>query len=220
MISILLPIYNGIEFIDESVQSVINQTYTEWELLIGINGHFQNSEVYLKAKKFQDIDNRIKVYDFYNIKGKVDTLYELIKYSKYNWISLIDVDDIWLKNKLKKQIKYMDEYDIIGTNTHYFGELDNVPKIPYYDISKINFINCNPIINSSVLLKKELCSWDKTYESVEDYELWLRLKKQEKKFYNLPDILVRHRIHKESCFNSQSQNIQERKIIDLRNIYL
>ena len=47
MISILLPIYNGIEFIDESVQSVINQTYTEWELLIGINGHFKNSELYL-----------------------------------------------------------------------------------------------------------------------------------------------------------------------------
>ena len=46
MISILIPIYNGIEYIDESVSSVLKQTYNEWELLIGINGHPPNSDVY------------------------------------------------------------------------------------------------------------------------------------------------------------------------------
>ena len=204
MISILLPIYNGIEFIDESVNSVINQTYTEWELLIGINGHPQNSDVYKKALSFKNdeslarIHDKIKVYDFYNIKSKVDTLHELIKYAKYNWIALIDVDDIWLKNKLKKQSEYMNEYDVIGTYTHYFGDSNGIPLLPLYDISKINFINSNPIINSSVLLKKELCNWNKYYEGIEDYELWLKLRKLNKKFYNLPDILVIHRIHKTS----------------------
>ena len=48
--------------------------------------------------------NEIKVYDFYNLKGKVDTLHELLKYSSFDIIALIDVDDIWLKNKLNKQI--------------------------------------------------------------------------------------------------------------------
>ena len=52
MISILIPIYNGIEFIDESVNSVINQFFTDWELLIGINGYPKNSEVYKIAKKY------------------------------------------------------------------------------------------------------------------------------------------------------------------------
>ena len=52
MISVLIPIYNGIEFIDESVQSVINQTYCDWELLIGINGHCENSSIYQKAKHY------------------------------------------------------------------------------------------------------------------------------------------------------------------------
>ena len=50
MISILIPIYNGVEFIEESVSSVLNQTYDQWELLIGINGHPQNSDVYKIAK--------------------------------------------------------------------------------------------------------------------------------------------------------------------------
>ena len=50
MISILMPIYNGIEFIDESVSSIMQQTYTEWELIIGVNGHPPNSEVFQKAK--------------------------------------------------------------------------------------------------------------------------------------------------------------------------
>lgn len=53
MISILMPIYNGVEFIDESVGSIISQTYTDWELLIGINGHPANSDVYQIAKNMK-----------------------------------------------------------------------------------------------------------------------------------------------------------------------
>ena len=46
MISILMPIYNGIEFIEESVSSILQQTYANWELIIGINGHPENSSIY------------------------------------------------------------------------------------------------------------------------------------------------------------------------------
>ena len=69
MISILMPIYNGVEFIDESVSSILSQTYTDWELLIGINGHPENSEVYQIAKKYESQDKRISVYDFPHLKG-------------------------------------------------------------------------------------------------------------------------------------------------------
>jgi glycosyltransferase involved in cell wall biosynthesis len=218
MITILLPIYNGIEYIEESVTSVLNQTFQEWELLIGVNGHPPVSEVFQTAKQYEKKDNlkRIRAFNLYHIKGKVDTLHELLKHAKYDLVALIDVDDIWLKNKLEKQIKYINEYDVIGTHTHYFGEADGVPLIPFYDISKINFINANPIINSSVLLKKKLCCWDKKYEGVEDYELWLRLRKQNNKFYNLPDILTRHRIHKTSQFNTQNH---DEKLKSLMTIY-
>ena len=70
MISILIPIYNGIEFIEESVSSILRQNYDQWELLIGINGHPQNSEVYKIAKEYEKKSGKIRVFDFYEIKGK------------------------------------------------------------------------------------------------------------------------------------------------------
>jgi len=207
MISILIPIYNGIEFINESVSSVIRQTYGDWELLIGINGHPENSEVFKVAKMYENNEPRIKVYDFYNIKGKSNTLNELIKYCKYDNVALLDVDDIWHNKKLEFQSKFLDKYDVIGSNCVWFGDIENiVPKIPVNDFSSFNFAQVNPVINSSSITKKNLCFWKSEFDSVEDYDLWIRLRKLNKKFYNCPEILVKHRIHKSSAFNSKGNN--------------
>ena len=75
-----MPIYNGIEFIEESVSSVLRQTYENWELIIGVNGHPQDSYVYKIAKEYENKSNKLKVFDFYNIQGKSNTLNEMIKY--------------------------------------------------------------------------------------------------------------------------------------------
>ena len=205
MISILIPIYNGIEFINDSVQSVILQSYGEWELLIGINGHPVNSEIYQIAKNYETQDNRIKVFDFYNIKGKSNSLNELIKYCKYDFVAILDVDDIWHKNKLEIQSKFISHYDVVGSNCVWFGDREGViPKIPIYDISNFNFSLVNPIINSSSIIRKELCYWNEN--GIEDYDLWLRLWKQKRCFFNCPEILVKHRIHNMSAFNSKGNN--------------
>ena len=203
-ITILMPIYNGIEFIEESVESIIKQTYTEWELIIGINGHPPNSEVYKKAKEYES--DKIKVYDLIDIKGKSNSLNEMLKYSNFNWISLLDVDDIWLPKKLESQIPFMDSYDIIGTQCRYFGDITGSPSIPLKDITTLDFYKVNPIINSACLVKKELCYWNDIFNGVEDYDMWLRLWKQKCKFYNVETIQVMHRIHQESAFNNSNNN--------------
>ena len=59
----------------------------------------------------------------------------------YNWISLIDVDDKWLVNKLESQIPYMKKYDIIGTNCQYFGDRTGQPAIPLGDLKNHNFLH-------------------------------------------------------------------------------
>lgn len=212
MISILIPIYNGIEFIDESVSSVIQQTFKEWELIIGINGHPKNSDVFLRAKKYEEKDERIKVIDFYTIRGKSNTLNEMINYCNYQWISLLDVDDKWFPTKLESQLPYMNTYDVVGTNCKYFGDLNLVPNIPHGDLKNINFLKVNPIINSSCLLKKELCHWDDDSYELEDYDLWLRLWKQNKNFYNVYEIQVLHRIHNDSAFNAKGNNLNVNKL--------
>ena len=203
-----MPIYNGIEFIDQSVMSIINQTYKNWELLIGINGHLKDSEVYMKAKKYETISTKIKVIDFHNIKGKSKTLNEMLKYCnpKYSHVALLDVDDMWHIDKLRQQCQYLDKFDVVGTQCIYFGDINGIsPSIPLGIITHFDFKSVNPIINSSVVLRKELCYWDDEsgIDGVEDYDLWLRLKRDGKHFFNIKDIYVYHRIHNTSSFNSK-----------------
>ena len=201
MISILMPVFNGIEFIDQSVQSVLTQTYQNWELIIGVNGHNHNSNVFKIAQAYEN--NKIIVLDLYTITGKSAALNEMLKYAKYNYIALLDVDDIWNNKKLEIQSHYMNKYDVIGSQCIWFGEKPGViPKIPIGDISKFDFTIVNPIINSSALIKKNLCYWKNS--NVEDYELWLHLNKLKKKFYNCNEILVLHRIHSNSYFNNNN----------------
>jgi len=211
MISILLPIYNGIEFINESVSTVIYQTYKDWELIIGINGHPKESEIYKIAKEYETKDSRIKVLDLYTIKGKSNSLNEMIKHCQYDWISLIDVDDKWLPKKLESQISYMDNYDIIGTYCKYFGDRNDQPSIPGGDLKNHNFTNVNPIINSSCLIRKPLAIWEEN--GIEDYDLWLKLWKQGKRFYNVESIQVMHRIHQDSAFNAKGNHLKVDNLI-------
>jgi hypothetical protein len=81
----------------------------------------------------------------------------------------------------------------------------------------ITFKNYNPILNSSVVIKKELCFWKNNFFGIEDYELWLRLKKEEKRFYNCNEILIKHRIYPNSFFNSKGNSDEEnlKKLLDL-----
>jgi glycosyltransferase involved in cell wall biosynthesis len=216
MISILMPIYNGIEFINESVSSILSQSYDKWELLIGINGHPENSDVYSLAKKYENQSDKIRVFDFYKIKGKSNTLNEMIQYCNYEYIALLDVDDIWHNEKLQVQSQMFGHYDVIGSNCIWFRDSPGViPNIPVEDISNFDFKLVNPIINSSVVIRKELCYWNEN--GVEDYDLWLRLRKAKCKFYNCKAILVKHRIHINSAFNSKGKN--HNKVKDLLKNY-
>jgi glycosyltransferase involved in cell wall biosynthesis len=201
-----MPIYNGIEYINDSVPSIIGQTYDKWELIIGINGHDRNSDIYKIAKIWENKDSRIKVYDMFDVKGKSNALNRMLHYCSYDWVSLLDVDDIWLKDKLQSQTQYMENYDVIGTHCRYFGDLNISPSIPLGNISCINFFKVNPIINSSCLLKKSLCYWNSKWDGIEDYDLWIRLWKNGHKFFNVESIQILHRIHNDSAFNSNGNS--------------
>lgn len=212
-----MPIYNGIEFIEESVSSILEQKYDAWELIIGINGHKVDSQVYQVAKEYEKRNSKIVVLDFFDIKGKANTLNKMLHFCKYNYIALLDVDDIWNPEKLQIQSQLLDKYDVIGSRCVWFGDRPGIiPQIPVGDISDFDFTLVNPIINSSSVIKKNLCYWRKEWDGIEDYDFWLRLRKQECKFYNFEQILVKHRIHQASAFNSKGNHT---KVSDLLAIF-
>lgn len=200
MISILIPIYNGIEFFEECLKSILNQTYDDWEIIIGINGFPPNSDIEILAKEIvykYNSDNKYKIFvNYYDTKGKANTLNKMVKDSNYNFIAILDVDDYWLPTKLEEQIHYLNYYDVIGTDCSYFGDYNGSPDIPMGDLTNFNFFIVNPIICSSVIIKKELAKWNNIF-GVEDYDLWLKL------FCNKK--LCMYRVHKKNFYNSTSQ---------------
>jgi len=214
LVTVLIPLYNGIEFLPISLGSVCQQTFKDWRVLIGINGHEPNSGVCQKARtlakalieKYKLSSHKIQVIDLpQTIKGKPAALNSLVTSTKSQWVSILDVDDFWMPNKLESQAPFMETHDVIGSVCHYFGDMSGIPQIPIGDFSDADFIQGNPIINSSVLMKTHLAKY-KEDEILEDYELWLHLRYKETniQFFNVSEILVGHRIHKQSAFNNMN----------------
>ena len=218
-VSILIPIYNGVEFFKECIESVKLQDFQDFQIIIGVNGHPPISDTYKSVlnqtrETFIDYAKKIDILilDLHWIAGKSNALNRMIKHATHDWISLLDVDDFWMPTKLSQQIKYTENYDVIGTNCRYFGDINGAPKLPMGDLEHFNFFDYNPIINSSCLIKKELAVWDSTIDGVEDYDLWLKLKKQNKKFFNVQNAITMHRIHNSSAFNSKGNNLMANDI--------
>jgi len=213
MISILMPIYNGFEFIKDSVVSVLNQSHQDWELIIGINGHPENSAIFQCAKELETISHNIHVYDLYETHGKANALNAMLQYCTYNHVAILDVDDVWTTDKLEKQLPFLEYYDVVGSQCIYFGDINgHIPGTPVGDLADVDFTIGNPVINSSAIIKKELCYWNEN--GIEDYDLWLRLRKQNKTFYNYSGVLVNHRIHRTSAFNSKGHGDKIVQILD------
>lgn len=213
MISILLATHNGEKYLNQSIKSIIDQTFIDFEILIGLNGTTDNSKQI--AESFND--SRIKIFE-YSIPSKSKTINKLLKESKYEWISLQDDDDIWIKDKLENQIKYIKDNDVIGTFINYINEHGNIigsPNLSITDetIKSLSLGGINQIANTSAIFKKsialEINGWREDIDGIEDYDFWLRLMRSGKKFTNIPKYLVLHRVHTKSNFNTKTYDINQ-----------
>lgn len=191
------------EFLDDSIGSIIAQTHNKWELLVGINGHAKGSAkpIVDKIKSFND--KRIKVF-IIKQQGKVKTLNALANRARYSHICIMDVDDKWSPNKLAEQIKVVDKYDVIGSDVEYFGDRDGSPGLFLGKLSSQMFSFQNPVVNSSVMIHRQDALWDEKWEGLDDYCLWIKLLNKGRKFFNVPQVLTYHRIHNDSYFNNKN----------------
>lgn len=212
MVTILLATYNGEKFIKKSIESILNQTFKDFELLIGFNGTTDNSKEIVN--KFND--GRIRIFDYGDEKGKSKTLNKLLLESKYGWIAIQDDDDIWVTTKLEKQLNYINNYDVIGTFINYIDSNDIIIGSPLLstqdeDIKKNSFLGVNQIANTSAIFKKsdslEIDGWREDLDGIEDYDFWLRLMRNNKTFFNIPENLLLHRLHSNSNFNTKQYDL-------------
>ena len=107
LVSVITPAFNSGRFIAETINSVLSQTYQNWELIIVDDG--STDETVRIVKSFQEKDNRIKLFENESNKGSAFSRNLALRNAKGKWIAFLDSDDIWHPEKLEKQIKFMTE---------------------------------------------------------------------------------------------------------------
>jgi glycosyltransferase involved in cell wall biosynthesis len=200
LVSVVMPTFKQQNFIKKSIQSVIMQTYKNWELIIIDNNKDNNTSKIVKSFKL----NNIKIFKIKN-NGCIAKSRNLgIKKSKGDWVAFLDSDDYWCHQKLELSIKYANllKADLIYHSLYSYNNRTNKKKVledKNINIKKpiLNSLlkNGNLIANSSVLVKKkileqiDLISEDNSKITWEDFDTWLRIAKVTDKFVQVPKTL-------------------------------
>ncbi len=203
MISIIMAAYNAEKTIKQAIDSVIAQTFQNWELIIVNDCSVDSTGEILK--KFSLIDNRIKVIDNQKNSGASLSRKTALDNAGGEWIAILDSDDLWERDKLRRQLYVAHKMDakLVFTGSAFIDENDemmdwqlHVPKtIKYRSLLKQNLIS-----NSSVLVKRDL--YEKYYavgdNMHEDFAIWLQILKTGIIAYGIDKPLLIYRISRKS----------------------
>lgn len=214
LISIITPVYNAEKFISKTIESVINQTYTNWELILIDDCSTDDS--YKIIKQYIEKDQRIKYIKLYKNSGPCIARNTGIKLSMGRYISFLDSDDLWYPEKLEKQFEFMTSnnyrftctgYKMMSEEGNLIGKSIDVPyKIDYKKLLNANTIPCLTVMLDSKYIKKE----DIVFENIkhEDYVLWLSILKKGYFVYGLNDKLAMYRKTSNSVSSNKIKSAQ------------
>ena len=205
-VSIIVPMYNAEKFIRKTIESVLSQTYENWEMLIMNDVSTDNSLAVVNeyAKK----DDRIMVVNTEKNMGVVKGRNHLIDLANGKYIAFLDADDYWHSQKLEKQIQFMKEknagiscteYTRVKENGEKINEVVIKSEISYTDMLKNNYLGCLTVMYDVEKVGKR---YFKELEKNEDYVLWLEIVKDVKTIFGLKENLAYYRV----LDNSRSSN--------------
>jgi len=203
LVSIIMPSYNTAKFIKETVDSVLQQTYQNWELIIVDDCSSDNTDEIVATF----VDSRIKYIKNEKNSGAAISRNKALKEAKGKWIAFLDSDDIWLSDKLEKQINFMEKnnynfsytiYEEIDENSKQLGVTVSGPK----KITKMGMYNyCWPgcltvMYNADVIGLIQIEDLKKN----NDYAMWLKVI-QNANCYLLDEVLAKYRKRQGSISN-------------------
>lgn len=195
LVSIIIPIHNQVDFLKKAIESVLNQIYQNFEVIIVNDGSTDQT----REMVFSFKDERV-IYLWQENKGAALARNTGIEKAKGKYIAFLDADDLWLPEKLQKQVEFMEknpEIGLLGTACVQVNEKGEKIKEKIFPtenkILQKDLIKYNPFIQSSVMVKKEVFDkaqgYDEEFLESEDYDLWLRIAKRHK-ITNLSEPLV------------------------------
>lgn len=211
-VSVIIPVYNGSQYLVEAVQSVLAQTYQDYEVIVADDGSAADSPRDV-LKQFGD---KIKLLEFPH-RGICATRNEAIQNSHGELIALLDSDDVWLPSKLELQVAYLDEHPEYALVYSYSTNFTNESKDEVALVKKVDFegdifvdlFTKNSFANSTIIMRRsvfdEVGGYDESLRAMEDYELNLRIARKYK-IGRVPESLLRRRIHPGSFYTSGYDN--------------
>lgn len=206
-VSVILPVYNAAAYLKEAIDSVLAQTFTDFELIIINDGSTDGSEQIIKGYS----DRRIKYFKNEENRGLIFTLNNAIDKAEGSFIARMDADDICLPERLEEQVKWLqnrpatdivasfsDEMDETGKKIGYF-EKDRKTATAKQIRNKMPVYNCltHPTVMGRAQIFKQY-KYSFTQPNIEDYDLWLRLLADGKVIEKVPKVLLLYRVHQSS----------------------
>ncbi len=217
LISVVMPVYNSEKYIGEAIESVLQQSFRNFEFIIVDDASTDTGTKIIK--KYAHKDKRIKI--LYNKKnlGIAETRNKGILKAKGKYIATQDSDDISTPNRFETQFKYLEKnpkVGVVGSYIKIFSKDKKSTSIRKYpekdkDLRKIIFFVC-PIAQPTSMIRREVFEkvglYDKKYPPAEDLDLWFRIG-TEYELANIPKVLLRYRESLFSATNSKTRLMEK-----------
>jgi len=208
LVSIITPSYNSEDFIKETINSVLNQTYKNWEMIIVDDVSTDNSIQIIQ--EYQKKDSRIKLIELDTNSGAAVARNKAIEVANGKYIAFLDSDDLWKPEKLEKQIAFMQENNIVFSYSAYDlidedgKELnitkDPIEKLHYKELLKENQIGCLTAVYDQEKLGK---CYMPLIRKRQDFGLWLSILKKIDYAIKVPENLALYRVRKNSISSNK-----------------
>ncbi|WP_149725512.1 glycosyltransferase family 2 protein [Campylobacter concisus] len=206
-VTIIMPSYDSEKFIIESIESVLAQTYSNWELIIVDDCSPDDSNKIIT--KYVDSDGRIKLIKLQKNSGPAVARNTAIEAASGRYIAFLDSDDVWLPNKLETQINFMHDndlaftyssYRLVGEDNEHLGVFITKDKISYFDMLKTCSVGCLTAIYDTKKIGKQYMP---LILKRQDYGLWLKILKLIGETKGISEPLATYRIRKNSVSSNK-----------------
>ena len=225
-ISLIMSVYNGEDYLSEAIESVLNQTFTDFELIV-IND-CSTDKTYEILKRFAELDKRVKVHTNEVNLRLPSSLNKAISYAQGKYIARMDADDICLPERLEKQYKFMENNPSVALSSCRFMTLKNGlvssggcgGKSDNESIKALLLVT-NPILHPGIIAKTDAIrslGYDKNFTCTEDMELWTRFVMAGYDIEIMPEYLMIYRLH-DKQITETTLTTQHKEVIAIQKNY-
>lgn len=213
LVTVLMAVYNGEAYLKEAIDSILNQTFTDFEFLIIDDASTDSSRRLLDSYR----DFRFRILSNSHNLCLARSLNRGMKMARGKYIVRMDADDISLPQRLEKQVAFMESHPDIGVSGSWLECFGDRSQVWYYPVEpgiiRSNLLFQNQLGHPTVIMRRELMMakglfYNPDYREAEDYDLWTRCG-EHFPLSNLPEILLLYRWHEQQA--SQSNLIEQRR---------